>query len=183
MGGHIHVQSEVGVGSCFQVNLPLSEGIASAAEAIPTGSSRRGNETVLLVEDEPAVRDFCKRALEAEGYRVVATGPRGAVDEATALGASLDLLLSDVVMPELDGPTIAAVLTGRRPGLPVLFMSGYPRDREGQISGAVAAGAVLAKPFDARQLAEAVRRALDRSASRAGDGRRDGVSGSATKPG
>ncbi len=183
MGGHIHVQSEVGVGSCFQVDLPLSEGIASAAEASPTGSSRRGNETVLLVEDEPAVRDFCKRALEAEGYRVVATGPRGAVDEATALGASLDLLLSDVVMPELDGPSIAAVLTGRRPGLPVLFMSGYPRDREGQISGAVAAGAVLAKPFDARQLAEAVRRALDRSASRAGDGRRDGASGSAAKPG
>jgi len=78
-------------------------------------------------------------------------------------------------MPELDGPTIAAVLTARQPGLPVLFMSGYPRDREGEISGAAAAGSVLAKPFDARQLAEAVRRALDRSASRAGDGRKDGA--------
>jgi PAS domain S-box-containing protein len=183
MGGHIHVHSEVGVGSRFQVDLPLSEGIASAAEAVPPRSSRHGDETVLLVEDEPAVRDFCKRALEAEGYRVVATGPKGAVDEATALGASLDLLLSDVVMPELDGPTIAAVLTARQPGLPVLFMSGYPRDREGEISGAAAAGSVLAKPFDARQLAEAVRRALDRSASRAGDGRKDGASGSAAEPG
>ncbi len=183
MGGHIHVQSTVGVGSRFQVDLPLGEGIASTAEAATPGSSRRGSETVLLVEDEPAVRDFCKRALEAEGYRVVATGPRGAVDEATTLGASLDLLLSDVVMPELDGPTIAAVLTARRPGLPVLFMSGYPRDREGEISGAAAAGAVLAKPFDARQLAEAVRRALDRTSSHAGDGRKDRASSSPTEPG
>ena len=64
------------------------------------------------------------------------------------------------------GPTIAAALTARNPGLPVLFMSGYPRDRESEISGAAAAGAVLAKPFDARQLAEAVRRALDRRAPR-----------------
>jgi two-component system cell cycle sensor histidine kinase/response regulator CckA len=83
------------------------------------------------------------------------------------------LLLSDVVMPELDGPTIAAALTARNPGLPVLFMSGYPRDRESEISGAAAAGAVLAKPFDARQLAEAVRRALDRHARRAGDSSAD----------
>jgi len=175
MGGHIHVQSTVGVGSCFQVDLPLSDAAASATEAALPGSSGRGSETILVVEDEPAVRDFCKRALEAEGYRVIATGPRGAVEEATALGASLDLLLSDVVMPELDGPTIAAALTARHPGLPVLFMSGYPRDREGEISGAAAAGAVLAKPFDARQLAEAVRRALDRRGPRSGNDARNQV--------
>jgi PAS domain S-box-containing protein len=164
MGGHLHVQSAVGAGSQFQVDLPLTEAAELPAGAAAPRRSGRGHETVLLVEDEPAVRDFCKRALEGAGYRVVATGPKGAVDEATALGESLDLLLSDVVMPELDGPTIAAALTARRPGLPVLFMSGYPRDREGEISGAAAAGAVLAKPFDARQLAEAVRRALDRPA-------------------
>ena len=173
MGGHIHVQSTVGVGSRFQVDLPLSNAAASAPEASLPGARGRGSGTILVVEDEPAVRDFCKRALEAEGYRVIATGPKGAVEEAAALGASLDLLLSDVVMPELDGPTIAAALTARNPGLPVLFMSGYPRDRESEISGAAAAGAVLAKPFDARQLAEAVRRALDRHARRAGDSSAD----------
>jgi CheY-like chemotaxis protein len=115
MGGHIHVQSTVGVGSRFQVDLPLSNAAASAPEAALPGARGRGSETILVVEDEPAVRDFCKRALEAEGYRVIATGPKGAVEEAAALGASLDLLLTDVVMPELDGPTIAAALTARHP--------------------------------------------------------------------
>jgi two-component system cell cycle sensor histidine kinase/response regulator CckA len=129
------------------------------------------------------VRDFCKRALEAEGYRVVATGPREAVEEAAALGSLLDLLLSDVVMPEFDGPTIAAALTARRPSLPVLFMSGYPRDREGEIAGAAAAGAVLAKPFDARQLAEAVRRVLDRPGLRHLNARTGPGAAAGTEPG
>ena len=162
MGGHIHVQSTLGLGSRFQVDLPQSSAAPLERETVAPGKTGRGNETILLVEDETAVRDFCKRALEAEGYRVVATGPRGAVAEATALSGSLDLLLSDVVMPEFDGPTIAAALTARWPDLRVLFMSGYPRDLEDEISGAAAAGAVLAKPFDSGQLADAVRRALDR---------------------
>jgi two-component system cell cycle sensor histidine kinase/response regulator CckA len=183
MSGHIHVQSTLGVGSRFQVEIPLSTAVATATKATPPGSSDRGSETILLVEDEPAVRDFCKRALEAEGYRVVATGPKGAVEQATALGSSLDLLLSDVVMPEFDGPTIAAALTARRPSLPVLFMSGYPRDREGEIAGAAAAGAVLAKPFDARQLAEAVRRVLDRPGLRHLNARTGPGAAAGTEPG
>jgi two-component system, cell cycle sensor histidine kinase and response regulator CckA len=162
MGGHIHVHSTVGLGSRFQVDIPQSAGADSPAEAAHGGTSGRGSETILIVEDETAVRDFCKRALQAEGYRVVATGPKDAMSEAATLGSALDLLVSDVVMPELDGPTIAAALTARRPDLRVLFMSGYPRDLEGEISGVVAAGAILSKPFDARQLAAAVRRALDR---------------------
>ena len=162
MGGHIHVYSTLGVGSRFVVDLPQSSTASRERISVAPGQSGRGSGTILLVEDEVAVRDFCKRALEAEGYRVVATGPKGAVGEAMALGSSLDLLLSDVVMPELDGPTIAAALTARMPELRVLFMSGYPRDLEDEVSGAAAAGAVLAKPFDAGQLADAVRRALAR---------------------
>jgi PAS domain S-box-containing protein len=162
MGGLIRVESKVGVGTTFQVELPLTETADGRTVQEPDDSSPHGTETILLVEDEAAVREFCKRALEAEGYRVVASGPREAVGHAEALGESLDLLLSDVVMPDPDGPTIAAALTSRRPGLRVLFMSGYPRDHEAEFSGAAAAGTVLGKPFDARQLAEAVRKVLDR---------------------
>jgi two-component system cell cycle sensor histidine kinase/response regulator CckA len=81
---------------------------------------------------------------------------------AEKLGADLDILVTDVVMPDLDGPTIAAALRSGRPDLKVLFMSGYPRDREGELTGAVAEGAVLPKPFTSRELCDAVRRVLDR---------------------
>jgi two-component system cell cycle sensor histidine kinase/response regulator CckA len=117
-----------------------------------------------LVEDEPAVRDFCKRALGAKGYVVHVAGPHEALEIAATLGSSLDIVVTDVVMPEFDGPTIAAALRSRRPGLRVLFMSGYPRDREEELTGAIAEGAVLAKPFTPRELCDAVRRVLDRAA-------------------
>jgi len=100
--------------------------------------------------------------LEAEGYRVSAAGPREALDISVQMGDDLDLLVTDVVMPDLDGPSIAAALTSGRPALRVLFMSGYPRDREDELTGAMAEGAVLAKPFTPRELCDAVRRSLDR---------------------
>ena len=78
------------------------------------------------------------------------------------LGNDIDLLVTDVVMPDFDGPTIAAALTSSRRALSVLFMSGYPRDRGEELTGAMAEGAVLAKPFTPRELCDAVRRALDR---------------------
>jgi CheY-like chemotaxis protein len=164
MRGHIRVESGMGEGSRFIVELPLCEGAA----ARPTGrlsdaiSVARASESILLVEDEPTVRDFCKRALEADGYRVTAVGPSDAIKMSVQLGSDLDLLVTDVVMPDFDGPTIAAALTSRRRALRVLFMSGYPRDREEELTGAMAEGAVLAKPFTPRELCDAVRRALDK---------------------
>jgi DNA-binding response OmpR family regulator len=119
-------------------------------------------ETILLIEDEPTVRDFCKRALNAEGYRVYVAGPHEALNLADTLGPSLDILVTDVVMPDFDGPTIAAALSSRRRDLKVLFMSGYPRNREEELTGAAAEGAVLTKPFTPRELCDAVRRVLDR---------------------
>ena len=163
MSGHIRVESAIGVGSKFIVELPLGDSAASAdpAGAVATGTGGRG-ETILLVEDEPAVREFCRRALEGDGYRVYATGPREALEAASTLGTGPDLLVTDVVMPDFDGPTIAAALSARKRGLRVLFMSGYPRDREGELTGAAAGGTILGKPFTPRDLCDAVRRVLDR---------------------
>jgi two-component system, cell cycle sensor histidine kinase and response regulator CckA len=164
MGGHIRVESAIGEGSTFIVELPLCQARTPGPTAgeLDVGSSARASESILLVEDEPTVRDFCKRALEAEGYRVSAVGPREALDMSAQLGNDLDLLVTDVVMPDFDGPTIAAALTSSRRALSVLFMSSYPRDRGEELTGAMAEGAVLAKPFTPRELCDAVRRALDR---------------------
>jgi two-component system, cell cycle sensor histidine kinase and response regulator CckA len=164
MGGHIRVESTVGVGSKFIVELPLCE---APSERPGAGGDQprahvRGSETVLVVEDEPIVRDLCKRALEADGYRVHVAGPHEALAAAEQLGNDLDILVTDVVMPELDGPTIAAALRSRRPELKVLFMSGYPRDREELLTGALAEGSVLTKPFKPRELCDAVRRVIER---------------------
>ena len=165
MGGRVRVDSTVNVGSRFIVELPLCDGRSQSlgAENSPQEPGARPSETILLVEDEPAVRDFCKRALSAEGYKVHVAGPHEAFELAATLGNSLDILVSDVVMPDFDGPTIAAALSSHRPDLKVLFMSGYPRDREDELTGAAAEGAVLAKPFTARELCDAVRRVLDRA--------------------
>jgi CheY-like chemotaxis protein len=94
---------------------------------------------------------------------VYAAGPHDALEVAASLGSSLAILVTDVVMPDFDGPTIAAALRSRRRDLKVLFMSGYLRDREEELTGAVAEGAVLAKPFTSRELCDAVRRVLDSS--------------------
>ena len=164
MGGHTRVESTLGLGTRFIVELPLCEAVnpqPGPAES-QTRTSGRATETILLVEDEPSVRDFCKRALGAEGYKVHVAGPHDALQVAEDMGTPIDILVTDVVMPDFDGPTIAAALSSRRRGLRVLFMSGYPRDREEELTGAVAEGAVLAKPFTPRELCDAVRRVLDR---------------------
>ncbi|HEX7491329.1 MAG TPA: PAS domain S-box protein [Candidatus Limnocylindrales bacterium] len=166
MGGHIRVESTVGVGSRFIVELPLCEASEpqGGTPSKLSGTEARPTETILLVEDEPTVRDFCKRALGAAGYKVHVAGPHDALEVAEAIGSSLDILVTDVVMPDFDGPTIAAALRSRRRDLKVLFMSGYLRDREEELTGATAEGAVLAKPFAPRELCDAVRRVLDKPA-------------------
>jgi two-component system cell cycle sensor histidine kinase/response regulator CckA len=164
MGGIIHVESRLGEGSRFIVDLPEFDiaGARPDVNAAAQSAGEHGHETILVVEDETAVRELCFKILTRDGYRVRACGPDRALQVAEELGSSLDLLLTDVVMPDVDGPTLAAALRSRRPSLPVLFMSGYPRNREEELTGAAAEGSVLAKPFENQQLCAAVRRTLDR---------------------
>ncbi len=163
--GNIWVYSEPGRGTCFKIYLPVSdappaiERVAGLSAEVP-----RGVETILLVEDEPRVRDAVKRALESYGYTVLsATHP----DEATAVFEDnvrgVAMLLSDVVMPGCDGIQLHSRLCDRRPGLPVLFMSGYT-DRSILEEGVLNPGIpFIQKPFSPAQLVHKVRSVLDES--------------------
>ena len=118
-----------------------------------------GNGTVLLVEDEAMVRAVAERALTRQGYAVV-TASNG--DEALELldgGLAVDLLVSDVVMPSMDGPTLVRHARERFPDLPILFMSGYAEEQLRR-SIDLPRVAFLAKPFSIQQLAEAARDAI-----------------------
>ena len=166
-GGYVDVESLPGGGSVFRVYLPVLEGATSEPKVTPAASQTRrdGTETILLVEDESAVRLFAQRVLEDYGYRVLAFGDPGVALDAVMGGQiEFDALVTDVVMPTMSGPTLAERIAAYRPGLPVLFMSGYG-------GGVLPAGAPtpLAKPFGGRDLADAVGALFGRTLQ--GDGR------------
>jgi len=163
-GGAITVYSEPGEGTTFRIYLPQlvagDEPDAAGERAEPPPP--RGAETVLLAEDEELVREILSEVLEEAGYTVL---PAATGAEALGLlsgGATrVDLLLTDVVMPDLRGPDLAAAAAQRRPGLPVIFTSGYTRDAVLREGIAAAEVAFLQKPVDSRELLRTVRRLLD----------------------
>jgi len=156
--GFITVESEVGRGASFRVFLPLTAGEVSGPRPEKHAGTIRGSETILLVEDEQSVRDLTRQALELNGYRVIAAaGPA----EALELGDDVryDLLLTDVVMPQMRGGELARRLGRDRPGLKTLFMSGY-LDGEAFLDAEDSA-VFLQKPFSLGELAKTVRELLD----------------------
>ncbi|CAN5617784.1 hypothetical protein BH23GEM10_BH23GEM10_09070 [soil metagenome] len=166
-GGHIWLDSEPEAGTEVNVLLP---GVAAAPEPVSdTGPpavepvNRGGSETILLVEDEKAVRDLAVRILDRQGYDVmVATNGREALEIIATDTRHIDLLLTDVVMPELNGQDLAAALRSQRPDIPVLFMSGYNEEAILR-DGVLAEGAsFLEKPFSPAVLLERIRSILDR---------------------
>jgi len=163
-GGHISVSSEPGSGTTFNVYLPrMLEPRLRAETAVPTPrSSMPGSETVLLVEDEAQVRALARIVLERHGYRVLeASGPYEGLALAEAHPEPIHLLLTDVVMPKMDGRTFADRLASLRPRVRVLFMSGYAESSivtDGVLEPGIA---LLPKPFTPDALLDAVRAVLD----------------------
>jgi PAS domain S-box-containing protein len=168
-GGWIWVDSAPGRGATFEIYLPRVDGPAeSLDEAADLAPTRGGRETVLLVEDDGAVRDVAARVLGQKGYSVLPApdGP-AALKLARSHAGTIDLLLTDLIMPGMTGRELAAALEAERPGLRVLFMSGYTDDTVVRYGVLEAGLAYLQKPFAAEALARKVREVLDAGPRRA----------------
>lgn len=164
-GGHLGVYSEVGRGTAFKIYLPAVKERLSADKSYPRlRTMPRGTETVLLVEDEDAVRALARHVLRSCGYTVLeAVDGEEAVRVAGEHPGSIDVLVSDVVMPHLGGRELAERLSAMKPGLKVLFLSGYTDDAIVRHGVLEANYAYLQKPFSPTALAHKVREALDGS--------------------
>lgn len=188
-GGYIYPESEVGRGTMFRIFLPrhIPEAVQPAAAATAGAGSESGDQhatvvsqaaggatqdepadltgksaVVLLVEDEEAVRRGGKRMLETRGYTVHEAGSGiEALDILEELGGAVDIVVSDVVMPEMDGPTLLAELRKKYPAMKFIFVSGYAEDAFARNLPADAKFGFLPKPFSLKQLAVAVREMLD----------------------
>jgi len=160
-GGGVIVRTRRGHGSTFEIHLPATRTESRATTA--SGELRVGSrgETLLVVEDQEALRSIVVRALRAEGYQVLeAATAAHAMELAGSSERVIQLLLTDVVMPLMSGPRLALRLLAARPDLRVLYMSGYPQGTTTQSVELGDAG-VLQKPFTVQALLDAVRRALD----------------------
>jgi two-component system cell cycle sensor histidine kinase/response regulator CckA len=166
-GGYIFPESTLGKGTTFRLYLPryipepASEPLTAREAKKERSRDLTGNGRVLLVEDEDAVRSFAVRALRRQGYEVVeATNGVEALDVVAREQGRIDIVISDVVMPEMDGPTLLNELRKTRPELKVIFVSGYPDDRFKTSLDPEAQFAFLPKPFTLPQLAAKVKEEL-----------------------
>lgn len=160
-GGHIVVRSELGEGATFEVYFPRNEaGAAAQVHTVASAPLEKATETVMIVEDDEGVRVVASRILRDQGYTVLEARR---ANEARRLwetqGQHVDLLLTDVVMPDINGPRLAEELAQSRPGLRILYMSGYP-GAGGLVGPQGAALTYIEKPFTPSSLAAKVREVL-----------------------
>jgi CheY-like chemotaxis protein len=164
-GGYIWLDSEQGQGTALRIYLPrVQERALSEVRRAPQVSVPRGTETVLLVEDEEGVRDLIREWLAGHGYHVLAaTNGLEALDVAARADGRIDLLVADVVMPQMGGPALAQRLLALRPDLKVIYVSGYADDALGDRQVLEAGAAFIQKPFPLDTLVRKVREILDAS--------------------
>lgn len=163
MGGHIIVQSELGVGTEFAIYFAASTATAAPAKApLCLSLDTHGTEMVLVVEDDEPVRKILAKTLRGKGYRVLeASNGTEALQVAGAHAKPIDLLITDVMMPGMNGRDLAEKIVRERPHLKVLFISGYPHDVLSGNGGLPTGFLLLQKPFPAALLAQKIREILD----------------------
>ncbi|MPN43572.1 Sensor kinase CckA [bioreactor metagenome] len=163
-GGLINVYSELGHGTTFKIYLPRVPGPGPVPQDLISDQQERlrGTETILLVEDEISVLGLAKRILEQHGYKVLsASTPAAARAAAAAHPGTIDLLITDVIMPETNGKELLRQMLENRPGLKCLFMSGYTADVIAH-RGVLEEGLnFVQKPFSIQSLTRKVREVLD----------------------
>ena len=165
-GGHVKIYSEPGVGTTVKIYLPRRLGVdpETPREELKTTDGALGVESVLVVEDDDNLRRYTTDILRELGYRVTEAADGAAAIAHLESAAALDLLLTDVVMPGMNGRELAAEAARRRPALKVLYMTGYTRDAMGS-QGRLEAGVhIINKPFSFHELAARVRARLDSQA-------------------
>lgn len=163
-GGDVSFYSELGLGSAFKIYWPATDlPIEAAARPEEPRTSREGNETILLVEDDEMVRELVRQMLLLQGYKVLET--RQSADAAGMVSkhdGPIHLLLTDVVMPQISGQELAQQVAALRPGIKVVFMSGYPGGGISSERGMFDPTAFfLQKPFTMETLDQILRQALD----------------------
>jgi two-component system cell cycle sensor histidine kinase/response regulator CckA len=176
-GGFVEVKSRLGEGTGFAIYLPhhqaseeeaeeqAAAAVAAAGE-VEVSRDLTGMGTVLLVEDEDAVRAFGARALKNKGYNVLeANSGEAALEVLNDGGETVDLLITDVVMPRLDGPSLVRKVRESRPDMPVIFISGYAEDSFRQRLGREAGIHFLPKPFSLKELAGKVKEVMGEKAA------------------
>jgi CheY-like chemotaxis protein len=160
-GGGVSVWSEPGRGSVFKVYLPQVDETPPAPDEVKDKAPARGSETILLVEDEDALREVTAQYLSAVGYEVLTA--RDAAEALAQAGAhpQIHLLLTDVVLPGANGRQLAERITAQRPGTTVIYISGYAHESLAPEGDLPESTVLLQKPFRLDDLARQVRRALD----------------------
>jgi CheY-like chemotaxis protein len=160
-GGRITVRSEVDKGTTFVIHLPRTNRIAETESHTPVSRAGSGRETILVVEDQPEVRGFACRSLDAYGYRVLqAADAEEALRLAAGFEEPIDVLLTDVVMPGMNGVELSKRLLALRPGIKVIFASGYADSVTLHHGVADSGAAFIPKPYGPGTLATKIREVL-----------------------